>query len=81
VVLNVDEEGTEAAAATAVTMVESAVFSRSPPPPEITFDRPFLLALVHDATGVPLVLGVIRDPPAPGKTAGAHRRLLRRWWQ
>jgi hypothetical protein len=49
------------------------------PPPRITFDRPFLFALVHDPSGVPLVLGVIRSPPpaaerpapVPGRGAAA----------
>ncbi|KAI8465779.1 MAG: Serpin domain-containing protein [Monoraphidium minutum] len=66
VVLNVDEDGTEAAAATAVIMVATSL--QIEPPQVVTFDRPFLFALVHDASGVPLVAAVVRDPPpAPAK--------------
>ncbi|KIZ00196.1 hypothetical protein MNEG_7763 [Monoraphidium neglectum] len=79
VVLDVDEEGTEAAAATAVVMRTTSAMIDYEPPPRITFDRPFLFALVHDPSGVPLVLGVIRSPPpaaerpapVPGRGAAA----------
>lgn len=53
--LRVDEEGTEAAAVTSVIMVESL-------PPEITFDRPFFLAIYDHATETVLFLGQITDP-------------------
>lgn len=54
--VRVDEEGTEAAAATSVAMVESA-------PPEVRFDRPFLFALRERLSGAILFLGKIVDPP------------------
>ena len=48
----VDEQGTEAAAATAVVIgLESA-----PPPAQLTVDRPFIVAIQHDATGEILFL-------------------------
>jgi serine protease inhibitor len=53
--LRVDEEGTEAAAATMVVMVESA-------PPEFVFDRPFLFAIRERLSGTVLFVGVIGDP-------------------
>ena len=53
--LKVDEEGTEAAAATAVAVVESL-------PPNIAFDRPFLFAIRERLSGTILFLGVIGDP-------------------
>jgi serpin B len=55
----VDEHGTEAAAATAVTVVGvSAMLDRL----TVSFDRPFLFA-VHDlAHGTPLFLGRVDDP-------------------
>jgi serpin B len=54
--MRVDEEGTEAAAATSVTVgVTSA-------PPGITLDRPYLLAIRERLSGTALFLGVIRDP-------------------
>ena len=54
--LRVDEEGTEAAAATAVGVgVVSA-------PPSLTFDRPFLFAIRERFSGAILFMGVIGDP-------------------
>ncbi|HUG41688.1 MAG TPA: serpin family protein [Longimicrobiales bacterium] len=55
--LKVDEEGTEAAAATSVSVVESA-------PPEFRFDRPFLLAIRERISGTILFIGTIGDPTA-----------------
>jgi len=52
----VDEEGTEAAAATAVIMVESAMPME---PVEMTVDRPFLFAIRHRGTGTLLFLGQV----------------------
>lgn len=54
--MRVDEEGTEAAAATSVTVgVTSA-------PPGITVDRPYLLAIRERLSGTILFLGAVRDP-------------------
>lgn len=54
--VNVNEEGTEAAAATAVGVgVTSA-------PVAITVDRPFLFALRENLSGTILFMGVIRNP-------------------
>lgn len=73
VVLNVDEEGTEAAAATGVIMMATAMPVMLEPPPEIVFDRPFLFALVHDDTGTILIMAVVRDPPpADDRPAGSQ---------
>jgi serpin B len=58
--LRVDEEGTEAAAATGVGM---AVSGRAPQR-LVTFDRPFLLLLTDTATRSPLFLTVVDDPSA-----------------
>jgi len=56
----VDENGTEAAAATAVTGVAVS----GPPPPVFVMrvDRPFLLAIRDVPTGALLFLGRIIDP-------------------
>lgn len=55
----VDEEGTEAAAATAVLMqVESA----PPPPVSVTADRPFLFLISDRATGAILFIGKVQQP-------------------
>jgi serpin B len=55
----VDEEGTEAAATTAVIVEESAAFS---PAVQLTVDRPFLFALRDRDTGAVLFLGRVTDP-------------------
>lgn len=58
----VDEQGTKAAAATAVVL--SALSARVGPHLTLDFDRPFLW-VVHDrATGTPLFLGRVVDPSA-----------------
>ncbi|MDR2138171.1 MAG: serpin family protein [Tannerella sp.] len=54
--VEVNEEGTEAAAVTAVNMITSA---GGPPPSPIDFrvDRPFLIALCEKSTGIILFMG------------------------
>jgi serpin B len=59
--IDVDEQGTEAAAATAVGIRAAAAF-RSPPPVTMVVDRPFLFAIVHTATGLPVFLGQVSRP-------------------
>jgi serpin B len=59
--IDVDEHGTEAAAATAVVMSRSAVF-RAPPPVTMVVDRPFLFAIFDSATGVTVFLGQVSQP-------------------
>jgi serpin B len=56
----IDEEGTEAAAATGTVMVEPV--SARPPPLEFRVDRPFLFALQHRASGTCLFFGSVHDP-------------------
>ena len=61
--IDVDEHGTEAAAATAVTMAPTAM----PPTEEpivLTVDRPFLYALLDLETSAILFLGRVTDPVA-----------------
>jgi serpin B len=57
----VDEKGTEAAAATAVIMEPTAVVMPSKPL-AVTVDRPFLFFVRDDATGAILFTGRITDP-------------------
>ena len=57
--ISVDEEGTEAAAATAVVM---AATSAPPTPVELTVDRPFVFVLRDTETGAILFLGRVLDP-------------------
>jgi serpin B len=59
-VVDVGEEGTEAAAATAATMVAKAI--RLPPAQVFRVDRPFLFAIVDETTGAVLFEGRIADP-------------------
>jgi serpin B len=54
--MRVDEEGTEAAAATSVGMGFTSAS------PGITVDRPYLLAIRERLSGTVLFLGAIRDP-------------------
>lgn len=54
----VDEEGTEAAAATAVVITTES----AKPQTEITFDRPFLFAIFDEPTGQVLFIGHLLDP-------------------
>jgi serpin B len=59
--LAVDEEGTEAAAATALVM---RVTSAPMDPVPVVLDRPFLLRIADPSTGATLFLGIIGDPTA-----------------
>lgn len=59
----VDENGTEAAAATAVAMITtSAVVRPQPTPMEVKVDRPFIFAIQHVPSGACLFLGRVTDP-------------------
>jgi serpin B len=59
-VIDVAEEGTEAAAATAATMVAKGM--RLPPAHVFRVDRPFPFAIVDETTGAILFEGRIADP-------------------
>jgi serpin B len=61
--LDLDENGTEAAAATAITMRVGAAMQS----PQIVFraDHPFLFMIRDDATGAILFMGRLADPPKP----------------
>ncbi|MEY4667660.1 MAG: hypothetical protein RL518_359 [Pseudomonadota bacterium] len=61
-VVSVDEEGTEAAAATAITMTRGAFMPHTPEPKEVKVDRPFVFALVHRPSRAPLFVGLVSDP-------------------
>ena len=58
----VDEQGTEAAAATAIGMITLGMMATPPKPIEVRVDRPFLFAIQHRASGACLFLGRIADP-------------------
>ena len=68
VFVEVDEEGTEAAAATAVVMGRGA--GAAPQPIELRFDRPFLFVLSDLRTGAALFIGRVSDPRAGASSEG-----------
>ncbi len=59
-VLQVGEQGTVASAATAVGIAPSAA---QVGPPPVTFDRPYLMMVTDPATGEPLFMARVTDPP------------------
>jgi serpin B len=59
--LKLDEEGTEAAAATAVRFATLGIHE-PPKPVTVNVDHPFLFAIQHESTGAILFLGHITDP-------------------
>jgi serpin B len=60
--VDVGEEGTEAAAATAVVMRTLAMVRKPQPDVRLVFDRPFLFAIVETTSGLPLFLGQFTRP-------------------
>jgi serpin B len=62
--VDVDEHGTEAAAATALVF-RAAAMRKPPPPVEMVVDRPFLFAITDTASGIPLFLGHVTNPALP----------------
>ena len=61
--IDVDEKGTEAAAATAVVMMRATGLAQPKPPPiEVKVDRPFVYAIQHVPSRVCLFLGRVTDP-------------------
>ena len=59
--INVNKNGTEAAAATAIIMKAGSVITQTQVK-EVYLDRPFVYALIDVKTGVPLFIGVVKDP-------------------
>ena len=57
--VDVNEEGTEAAAATAVVMKITAI---AEPPPVFRADHPFLFVIRHNASGSILFMGRVENP-------------------
>jgi serine protease inhibitor len=65
--MDVNEEGTEAAAVTAVVMTMAYTAARPVPPVEFVVDHPFVVALVDEQSREILFLGTIVDPPSSQK--------------
>lgn len=64
-VITVDEEGMEAAAATAV-VTEAGAAPRQEEPKRLVLDRPFLFLVTERSTRAPLVVGWTADPRQKG---------------
>jgi serpin B len=60
--LELDEKGTEAAAATAVVMAKGMGAMKHELPPEVRVNRPFLFAIQHQQTGACLFIGRVLNP-------------------
>ena len=60
--LEIDEKGTEAAAATAIMAAGGGAAVERPKPIELKADRPFLFAIQHAESGACLFLGRVNDP-------------------
>jgi serpin B len=60
--VEVNEEGTEAAAATAVEMRATGAISRPAPIPVFRADHPFLFMIVDEETGSILFIGRVMNP-------------------
>ena len=62
--IDVNEKGTEAAAATAIVMYATAMRREAPEPPPVVFraDHPFLFILLDTRSGSMLFLGRVADP-------------------
>jgi serpin B len=58
--MEVNEAGTEAAAATSVTVTTRAALPQ--PPFQMTVDRPFFYAIQDETTGTILFMGAIGEP-------------------
>ncbi len=74
VFVSVDENGTEAAAATAVMSATgvAAAPGSAPPPPKFYADRPFFYFLRDNTTGAVLFAGRLVDPEPSGKAEDAE---------
>lgn len=60
--IKVDEEGTEAAAATLMVMMKNGAVLMQEEPLEMNFDSPFVYMIVHEPTGTPIFIGIMDEP-------------------
>jgi len=61
-VLILDEEGTEASAATMVEVKEECAVEYEVPPVNLYFDKPFLYMIVDKSNDIPLFMGIMDAP-------------------
>lgn len=64
VYIDVDEDGTEAAAATAVVMMRATAVAPQARPKQVRADRPFLFVIHDTDTRTPVFMGQVTDPTA-----------------
>ena len=57
-----NEEGTEAAAVTGISVVATGVEMEPPKPFEMIVDRPFLFVISDTVTDSILFIGIVNDP-------------------
>ncbi|KAG1666959.1 hypothetical protein FOA52_004242 [Chlamydomonas sp. UWO 241] len=69
-VVEVDEAGTVAAAATAVMMTRGMPMAEQPPV-KLIFDRPFIFSIMHMSSNTPVFMGVVQAPPEHKAPQGA----------
>ena len=62
--MDVNEEGTEAAAATGVVMMPLSARIEPEKPPTFRADHPFIFMITDEETGLILFLGRLSDPGA-----------------
>merc|ERR1719210_1934596 len=62
VVVEVNEEGSKAAAVTAGVMMTRAAMVMPSPPKDVIVDRPFLFLIRDTSTGMLLFAGIVSDP-------------------
>ena len=60
--IDTNEEGTEAAAATGVAMMQTATAIEEPEPKDFRADHPFLFVIQDNKTGQILFMGRVSDP-------------------
>ncbi len=65
-VVEVDEKGTEAAAATYAVMTTRGISLDREKPFVMRIDRPFFMAIQHNRSGLPLFMGWMADPSRRG---------------
>jgi serpin B len=68
--VEVNEEGTEAAAVTDIGMIAMSGVAAPPPPIRFIVDRPFVAAVRDDRTSALLFLGQVNDPSEEGDPDG-----------
>ncbi|WP_366508706.1 serpin family protein [uncultured Succiniclasticum sp.] len=59
--MKVNREGTEAAAVTYMPGITTTGVRLDPEPKEIKLDRPFVYAIMHNETSIPVFIGILNS--------------------